>query len=142
MRLDLIFTRFAAVVAFLSFLILISKADAHAHHTSNFCSTTATDICAHLGFDAEPNSTDEAIFMLDFAPSKVDPTLITNVTMKIVMDMSGTPNGTRPVTITAINSAHYEISKAYFSMAGPWMLKAGFDFNGASHEVVIPLDVK
>ncbi len=123
-------------------LLSIPTALAHAHHTANFCSATAADVCAHLGFNAEPNSTSEAIFMLDFAPSKIDPALITNVTVKLVMDMNGTSHSARPVIIKAVNAAHYEVSKVYFSMTGPWIVKAGFDYLGSSHEVIIPIDVK
>lgn len=137
-----IFAVFAVFAVFATFTFQCPKAFAHAHHTANFCSMTAPDICAHLGFEVEPNSTDELIFMLDFAPSKNDPALITNVTVKLNMDMPGMQHGARSVTIVPADAAHYEVSKAYFSMPGQWQVKVGFTYNGAVHEVIVLVDVR
>ena len=135
-------TLLALIAAVATFAFQCPKALAHSHHTANYCSTTAPDVCAHLGFSDEPNTMDEAVFMLDFAPSKANVTQITNVTVKLVMEMSGMQHSGSPVTITPADAAHYEVSKAYFSMTGQWQVKAGFDFGGAKHEVIIPIDVK
>ena len=135
-------TLLALIVAIATFTFKCPKAFAHSHHTANYCSATAPDVCAHLGFKNEPNTTDESVFMLDFAPSKANVTQITNITVKVAMDMAGTQHRAAPVTITPANAAHYEVSKAYFSMTGQWKLKVGFDYAGAKHEVIIPIDVK
>jgi nitrogen fixation protein FixH len=132
----LVFALFVSVSTFMK----VSPAYAHSHHTANYCSSTAPDICAHLGFEAEPNTTDEAQFMLDLAPSKVDPALITNVAVKLWMDEMG--HGSSPVTLAPFDEAHYEVTKAYFIMSGPWQVKVSFDYGGATHELVIPIDVK
>jgi hypothetical protein len=72
----------------------------------------------------------------------VNVNLVTKVTVKLMMDMGGTPHGSSPVTLTPMNAAHFEISKAYFPMAGAWEIRVGFEYNGATHEIVIPMDVK
>lgn len=131
------------VFAFMTVALVLTKlpsAFAHAHHTANVCSTTAPDICAHLGFENEPNTTDESQFMLHFMPKSGGPTLVTKVAVKLWMDEMG--HGSAPVTLTAVDDAHYEVTKAYFVMSGPWQVKVSFEFGGASHEISIPVDVK
>ena len=129
-----------ALLAAVSMFGKLPAALAHSHHTANVCSTSAPDICAHLGFENEPNTTDESEFMLHFMPKSVSPALVTNVSVKLWMDEMG--HGSSPVTLTAVDDAHYNVSKAYFVMSGPWQVKVSFDYAGATHEISIPVDVK
>jgi hypothetical protein len=117
------------------------QAQAHAHHSATICSSTAAEICAHLGYDAITTA-DEAAMMLHFMPKAVDPSLITNVTVKLMMDMGGSPHGSSPVTLKQVDSAHIQISKAFFPMAGVWEVRIGFDYAASKHQLVIPLEVK
>ncbi len=128
--------------AVLVFAMSCPKAHAaHAHHTADICSATATDICAHLGYN-DINTTDAATFMLDLKPSKVDPSLATGITVELLMDMGGHSHGSSPVTLKPLDAAHTEVSKAYFPMAGVWTVKVSFQYAGGKHELSIPLEVK
>jgi hypothetical protein len=115
---------------------------AHSGHTPNVCSATAASVCAHLGYEAEPNSTDSWSFMLHFMPAAgVDPKLITNVSVKLWMDMGSHSHGSSPVTLAGIDDVHFQVTDAYFPMAGPWQVKVGFTYENNSHEIVIPVTV-
>ena len=126
---------------------IASSASAHTGHTANVCSTNAADICAHIGYD-ELNSTKPATFMVHFMPTKgspanLDPKLIANVTVALQMNMAGHTHGAPPVTVKAVDDVHYEVSDANFlDMSGDWIVKVGFDFNGKTSEIQIPITVK
>ncbi|MBK7891132.1 MAG: FixH family protein [Bdellovibrionales bacterium] len=120
-----------------------TTAKAHSYHTPQVCSATSADLCAHLGFKAEPNSTDATEFMLHFMPAaSLDPKEIKNVTVTLWMDMGGHGHGSSPVTITMLDYIRYTVSDAYFVMQGEWQVKVGFDYLGTAHEIVIPVEVK
>ncbi len=129
------------IAAVFVFAFTCPKAHAHSHHTPNICSATATEICAHLGYD-DINTIDETIFMVDLKPSAVDASLVTNLNVELLMDMGGHSHGSSPVTLTNRDAAHTEVSKAFFPMAGMWTVKLGFEYAGAKHELSIPLEVK
>lgn len=133
----------ALIVLSVTFVIGHSSTSrAHSGHTPNVCSATASAVCAHLGFDAEPNSTDSWSFMLHFMPAAgVDPKLITSVSAKLWMDMGSHSHGSSPVTIAAIDDVHYQVTDAYFPMAGPWQVKVGFTYDSINHEIIIPVMV-
>ncbi len=135
----------AAIAGIIGITSLFSavKAEAHSGHTPNVCSTTAPSVCAHLGFDAEPNSTDAWSFMLHFMPAAgIDPKLITNVSVKLWMDMGSHSHGSSPVTVNPVDDVHYEVTDGYFPMSGPWQVKVGFTYQGTNHEIIVPLSVK
>lgn len=129
----------ALVAALVSFT---SLAHAHSYHTPNACSVTAPEICAHVGSNVEPNTADEWAFMLHFMPKGVNAKLISNVSVKLWMQMGHHGHGSSPVTIKQQDDVHFEVTKAYFAMAGPWQIKVAFDYNGKSHELVIPVEAK
>lgn len=122
-------------------VLATQNANAHSYHTPNFCSATANTVCAHLGSETVPNSTDESILMLHFMPKAgVNVKEITNVAVKLWMDDMG--HGSSPVTVVQLDDVHFEVSKAFFIMPGAWQVKVAFDYQGAKHEIVIPVDVK
>jgi hypothetical protein len=119
-----------------------SISHAHNGHTPNYCSVTASTVCAHLGFDTKPNSSDAWEFMLHFMPATgIDPKLITNVSVKLWMDMGSHSHGSSPVTLTGVDDVHYHVTEAYFPMAGAWQVKVGFTFENATHEIIVPVMV-
>lgn len=119
-----------------------SNANAHREHTPDVCSLTSSSVCAHLGFETKPNSTDAWSFMLHFVPAAgIDPKLITNVTVKLWMNMGSHSHGSSPVTIATVGDAHFQVTDAYFPMSGLWEVKVGFSFENATHEIVIPVMV-
>lgn len=133
----LFLTAIALIAAFYS-----SSSNAHSEHTPDVCSPTSGSVCAHLGFETKPNSTDAWSFMLHFVPATgIDPKLITDVTVKLWMDMGSHSHGSSPVTIATIGDAHFQVTDAYFPMSGPWQVKVGFSFENATHEIVIPVMV-
>lgn len=119
-----------------------SGSSAHSEHTPDVCSATASTVCAHLGFETKPNSSDAWEFMLHFVPSSgVDPKLITNVSVKLWMDMGSHSHGSSPVTLVGVDDVHYKITEAYFPMSGPWQVKVGFMFENVNHEIIVPVMV-
>lgn len=72
----------------------------------------------------------------------VDPKLISNVSVKLWMDMGSHSHGSSPVTIAGVDDVHYQITDAYFPMAGPWQVKVGFTYESMNHEIIIPVTVK
>lgn len=130
------------LAACFAFTAKISSAEAHAYHTANVCSATAPAICAHVGAASEPNSTTEMEFMLHFMPNGVNAKEITNVAVQLWMEMGTKSHPGAPVVVTPQNESHYQVSKAKFFMAGPWSIKASFDYNGARHEIAIPIEAK
>lgn len=134
--------RFAlAVLTALVVFTPAQKASAHSYHTANVCATTAPEICAHAGFAKQPTATDITSFMLHFMPT-VDPTLISKVGVQLWMPMPGHSHPGAPVTVTPKDAVHFEVSNAGFmSMPGPWQIKVSFDYQGAAHELILPIDV-
>lgn len=125
-----------------AFMAFTSLAHAHSYHTPKACSATAPEICAHIGSNTEPSTTDEWAFILHFMPQGVNAKLISNVSVKLWMQMGNHSHGSSPVTIQQHDDIHFEVTKAYFAMAGPWQIQITFDYNGASHELVIPVEAK
>ena len=120
-----------------------TTANAHAYHTPEVCAANSRELCAHLGFKAEPNSTDATEFMLHFMPAaSLDPKEIKNVAVSLWMDMGGHSHGSSPVTLKMIDFIRYTVSEAYFVMPGEWQVKVGFEYLGTAHEIVIPVEVK
>ena len=79
--------------------------------------------------------------MLHFMPKAgVNAKEVTNVTVKLWMDDMG--HGSSPVTLKQLDDVHFEVAKAFFVMKGQWQVKVGFDYQGAKHEVVIPVDIQ
>ncbi len=132
---------FATAMFVASFLP--TQAEAHPYHTPNVCSTTAPEVCAHLGFKAEPSASSVQEFMLHFMPeSSVDVKEIANVTVSLWMEMGPDSHGSSPVTITQGNDVHYMVKDVYFLMPGIWQVKIGFEYKGTAHQIVIPVEAK
>lgn len=127
---------FAAAIVF---AVGSSKAHAHTHHSANICSATAPEICAHVGYDTI-NTSNAASLMLHFMPKSVDPALVTNVKVSLWMPNMG--HGTKPVRINRLDSAHIEVTDAYFIMTGNWDIRVDFDYAQGTHQIVIPIEVK
>ena len=123
-------------------LAQMPTAAAHTHHTANVCSTALPAVCAHLGFEVEPNSADEWTFMLHFQSPDLDSALLTSVEVKLWMDMGHHSHGSSPVTVTPKHAVHFLVEEAYFPMRGPWQIKVNFIYEGEKGELIIPVDVK
>ncbi len=117
-------------------------ASAHAHHTDAVCSESQPAVCAHLGYDTEPNSADEWKFMLHFQSQDLDSTLLSAVEVKLWMDMGHHSHGSSPVTVTAKDPVHFLVEEAYFPMRGPWQIKVAYLYDGQKGELIVPVLVK
>lgn len=132
----------ASVVAATS-LLSIQEVMAHSGHTPNVCSAVNSRLCAHLGFENEPNSTDEWAFMLHFMLEPgMDPRGISDVSVKLWMNMGSHSHGSSPVSLNQKDDVHFEVTEGYFPMAGPWEVKVAFKYEGNQHEIIIPIVVK
>lgn len=119
-----------------------SVARAHAHHSDEVCSSIQSAVCAHLGFDQEPNSQDEWKFMLHFQSPTFDPALLSSVEVKLWMDMGHHSHGSSPVTLTQKSVDHFLVEEAYFPMSGSWQVKVTYIYDGQKSEIVVPILVK
>lgn len=136
----------AALLTFSAISTVGAKAEAHAHHTASYCSATAPDICAHLGYKDEPNTTDAASFMLHFTPAAAaNVTLLTDVAVELSMEMMHNGqvmrHGSSPVTITPVDEVHFQVTDAYFLMSGTWDVVVTFKYDGVEHMLSIPMPV-
>lgn len=136
----------ALLLTSLSTLIFVNAASAHSQHTPNICSTTAPDICAHMGYESLTASV-PTIFMTHFmpkagTPAAADPKLISNVNISIWMDMGTSSHAGPPVKVNQLDDVHFEVSDAVFTMAGPWIVKIAFEFDGKASEILIPITVQ
>lgn len=117
----------------------LSTASAHSYHTPEVCAATQAAACAHLGFQGQPKASVNTTFMLHFMGPGFDPSKLSNVSVKLWMDSMG--HGSTPVTVTQKDAVHFEVSDAFFSMAGAWQVKATFAYDGGKYEIVIPVEV-
>jgi hypothetical protein len=131
----------AALTVSLSFLA-IEPAHAHTHHTQDVCSVEQPAVCAHLGYDKEPNTADAWGFMLHFQSPQLDPSLLSQVAVKLWMDMGHHSHGSSPVSLTEKSQTHYLVEDAYFPMSGPWQVKVSFQYEGKKAELIVPVEVE
>jgi hypothetical protein len=126
----------------LATLVQVPLAAAHTHHSDEICSANQPAVCAHLGYELEPNASDEWKFMLHFQSPTLDSALLSNVAVKLWMDMGHHSHGSSPVTVTQKDPVHFLVEEAYFPMRGPWQIKVNYSYDGQSGELVIPVIVK
>lgn len=135
--------RMRLFVAAILFNFLAITAHAHKLHTPEVCTTGTNQVCAHLGYDNEPDTTKESEFMLHFMGKAMDPKLISNVTVKILMNMPGHTHGGPPVVVTATKTAdHFTLTKVNFTMAGGWQIVVDFNYDKVANTLIIPIVVK
>lgn len=110
-------------------------------HTDNFCSATNEKTCAHLRLEKWPTSTEASEFIVHVVtPSN---TQVTNVKVKLWMDMNGHGHGSSPVTLQPLEELnHFLVQDAYFVMRGNWQVIVTFTDAGISEKIVIPLTIK
>lgn len=75
-------------------------------------------------------------------PAAADPKLISNVNISIWMDMGTSSHAGPPVKVNQLDDVHFEVSDAVFTMAGPWIVKIAFEFDGKASEILIPITVQ
>ena len=110
-------------------------------HSENVCTSADQTICAHLGYHwGVPTSSTEAKFMFHVMTDLGD---ISDLKIKLWMDMgNGHGHGSSPVEIKDLGQNKFLISKAYFVMAGPWLVRAQFTLNGHSYNLDIPVNIE
>lgn len=118
-------------------LSLASKALASDDHTDNICTSSAPQICAHLGHFTKLNSSDEVQFITHImAPQNEQ---VNNISVDLWMPSMG--HGSSPVTITQVGVNKYQIQQAYFIMPGQWLVRVRFGLAGVSYQLNIPVNV-
>jgi len=110
-------------------------------HTENYCSTTNEKTCAHLRFEKWPTSTEASEFIVHvISPSNSQ---VTDVKVKLWMDMNGHGHGSSPVKIETLEEMnHFFIQDAYFVMRGNWQVIVNFTDAGLNEKIIIPLSIK
>lgn len=110
-------------------------------HTDNFCSATNEKTCAHLKFGKWPTSTEASIFVLHIMSPSLSQ--VTNLSVKLWMDMNGHGHGSSPVKIESMNELnHFLIQDAYFVMKGKWQVIVTFADAGMTEKIIIPLQIQ
>lgn len=125
-------------------LIIFSNlliADEGGIHTDNFCSAVNAKTCAHLRLEKWPTSTEASEFILHvLTPSN---TQVTNLKVKLWMDMNGHGHGSSPVKLETLEELnHFLVQDAYFVMRGKWQVIVTFTDEGINEKIIIPLDIK
>lgn len=109
-------------------------------HTAEFCTDDTQNICAHLHFLADVNSSTEGSFIAHIETP--DNQAINNLKIDMWMDMGhGHGHGSAPVEIADNGANHFTVTNAWFVMMGPWLVRIDFDFNGAHQHIEIPVYV-
>lgn len=131
-----------AVISFFSLFAMAHEGQEHSGgHTENVCSVDDAQVCAHLRFDSELNSTDEGKFVAHVLVP--DNSQVNNFKLDLWMEMGHHGHGSAPVEILAMDEVnHYAISNAWFVMMGQWLVRVDFDYNGKSYHLEIPVNIK
>lgn len=109
-------------------------------HTGEFCTDATEDICAHLHFLADVNSSTEGSFTAHVETPDNKP--INNLKIDMWMDMGhGHGHGSAPVEIADAGANHFTVTNAWFVMPGTWLVRIDFDFNGVHQHIEIPVNV-
>lgn len=109
-------------------------------HTAEFCTDDTQTFCAHLHFLADVSSSTEGSFITHVEVPDNQP--INNLKIDLWMDMGhGHGHGSAPVEIADAGSNHFKVTNAWFVMAGPWLARIDFDFNGTHQHIEIPIYV-
>jgi len=131
--------------AFFLFFTLLNLSSAKAFdggiQTQSYCS--AENTCAYLQFPVNPNTRDESSFTLYLLPHSTN-AVIENRQIKLWRDMGhGRGHGSAPVLIrdSAEETFRYDVSNAWFVMAGVWNVIVTFKENGIDQKIVIPVPV-
>ena len=109
----------------------------HGDHSETVCSTVDAKVCAHLGHMTALNSRDE----VQFVAHVLLPATQAVSNMKVSLWMPSMGHGSSPVKLTQIDVNKYQVSEAFFMMPGTWVVRLNFTFNGANHQINIPVNV-
>ena len=121
---------------------LTTYAQSH-DHSETICSTQFSDVCLHLGIHQKLNTTDAGMFMVHFLLDPTQAANINNLTVELWMDMgNGHGHGSAPVKVTPNGPGKYLVTDAYFVMEGQWLVKVGFDYQGAHEVITVPVQVE
>lgn len=133
----------ALLVAAVLFLGVAVSGSAFAaeEHSENVCSAVDANVCAHLGFHwGMPKSDGEGQFMFHvMLPEGVE---ATDVAVTLWMDLgNGSGHGADPVELTKMAANKYMVSKAFFPMAGEWLVKTTFKIGDVEHKIDFALNI-
>lgn len=132
-----------SVLMLAAFVFASGSADGHSLHSKNICAVKQPGLCAHVGYNSQPNTKAPSEFMLHFMlGAGIDDSKVRLASVKLMMDMgSHGRHGAAPVTVVPVDAIHYKISEAYFSMAGDWTIVVAAEYQGETHEIAIPITV-
>jgi hypothetical protein len=117
-----------------------TTARAHSNHTQNFCHPEVKNFCAHIGYNKDPQVGDEFIFVVDLVTTKEILAQVQSADVKLVMpDMD---HGAAPVKIERLDANHFQVTEAYFTMAGSWVVQVRVTTATGVLDIEIPMEVK
>lgn len=107
--------------------------------TEEICVPQNPEICGHLHFKKAVDSKSEAEFILHIEVPQ--DAAVVNPQVALWMDMGGMSHRGAPVQIAALHDNHFEISNAWFVMAGVWTIKVDFNFENAPYHLEFPINI-
>lgn len=120
--------------------VFCMKAQAHEFHTPNYCHPEVKNFCAHIGYSTQPKVNEAFEFVVDLVAS---PEILAQVqTAHIELYMPSMGHGSAPVKVERLDLKHFQISEAYFTMEGTWVIRAEVVTASGSLLLEIPFEVK
>lgn len=116
-------------------------AHAHEFHTPNYCHPEVKNFCAHIGYHAEPKVNEAFEFVIDIVATPEALDEVQAVQVDLIMPEMG--HGSAPVKIERLDQKHFQVTDAYFTMSGNWLVKVEVMTKaGGSMLLEIPFPVK
>jgi hypothetical protein len=131
---------FKNILVLSSFFMVLSTgafADDGHTHSETVCSALNAKVCAHLGMPKTLNTHDEAKFVAHVETQADAP--VNGMTVTLFMPEMG--HGSAPVSLKDAGKNRFMVSNAWFTMAGKWLVKMDFKFEGQQHHIEIPVSV-
>jgi hypothetical protein len=115
-------------------------ASAHQFHTPNYCHANVENFCAHIGYSEQPQVNEAFEFVVDFVTTPEMLNKISTANVQLWMPSMG--HGSAPVKIERLDLNHFQVSEAYFVMAGTWSVKIEAVTAEGNLTLDIPFEIK
>lgn len=109
--------------------------------TDSVCSKFDKDVCAHVHFLTEVNSSEEAEFI--FHVENDADIEVSHLVLDLWMEMGdGHGHSSAPVEVELSSFNHFKVKNAWFVMPGQWYIRSSFILGGVYYQLNIPVSVK
>jgi hypothetical protein len=127
---------------FISFSVLGHDYFSSFTEDANQVCSQLTDVCVSYQSKETFTSKKEATFKLIIKhPSLMDTPFKLNK-VDLWMQMGGHGHGSSPLNIKNSSDGTYDITKAYFVMAGEWQIRVNYQYGNVNETLIIPVLVE